>query len=247
MPDPGALKIQTAGMPQTTAGKLDTRFPQGTPEGVSLTLNPAGPSVRMHAYLIDLALRGLLLLLAALVFHLLGGLGSGLLLVSYFLLEWLYPVLFEIFRDGQTPGKRYCRLRVLHNNATPVTPAGSVVRNLLRVVDILPVCYATGIVSMVASQRFQRLGDLVAGTLVVREPPGTAALVDPDAGLWVPPVKLEAVERQALVRFAERSQELSAERRQELATILLPLTGQSGQAAVKRLKAIANGLIGPGQ
>lgn len=246
MPDPGALKSQTAGMPQTIAGKLDTRFPQGTPEGVSLSLNPAGPSVRIHAYLIDLVLRGVLLLVAALVFQLLGGLGSGLLLVSYFLLEWLYPVLFEIFRDGQTPGKRYCRLRVLHRNGTPVTPAGSVVRNLLRVVDILPVCYAAGMVSMVVSGHFQRLGDLVAGTLVVREPPGTVPVVDPDAGLWVPPVRLEAAERQAIVRFAERSQELSAERRQELAAILLPLTGQSGQPAVRQLKAIANGLIGPG-
>ncbi len=244
MLDSGAEKVQAAGMSPFTSGTLDTRFPLATPEGVLLTLNPAGPAARVHAYLLDLALRGLILLVAGFVFSLLGELGAGLVLVCYFLLEWFYPVFFEVFREGQTPGKRYCRLRVLQRDGAPVGLAGSLIRNLLRVVDILPLCYCAGMVCMVMNRRFQRLGDLAAGTLVVRESRPDVPAIDPDAGVWGVPVRLEPVEQQALIRFAERCSQLSQDRQQELAGLLTPLTGHQGRAGVQRLRAAANGLMG---
>jgi len=231
-------------MSQFTSGVLDTRLPQSTPEGVLLTLYPAGPAARVHAYLLDLALRGLILLAASLIFSLLGELGAGLVLVSYFLLEWFYPVFFEVFRQGQTPGKAYCRLRVIHRDGAPVGAAGALIRNLLRVVDILPLCYCAGMVCMVLNRRFQRLGDLAAGTLVVREPRPEAPAIDPDAGVWMPPVRLEPLEQQALIRFAERCNQLSQARQEELAGLLAPMTGSAGAAGVRRLRAAANGLMG---
>ena len=237
------------GMPETTpgtrkSGKLDTRIPFATPEGVALTLNPAGPAARIHAYLIDFAIRGAVLAVAGIVMGLMGHVGTALLMVIYFLLEWFYPVVFEVLWQGQTPGKRRCQLRVLNTDATPVGFSASLVRNLLRAVDILPLLYMGGLVCMVVNRRFQRLGDLAAGTMVTRDPQHKAPAIDPDAGVWVPALPLQVGEQQAIIQFAERCPELSFERQQELAEILAPLTGEQGPRAVSRLKALANGLTG---
>ena len=101
----------------------------------------------------------------------LAGLGQGLMLLGFFLLEWFYPVFFEL-RSGATPGKRAMGLRVVHDDGTPVGAVASVIRNLLRVADFLPLFYAAGLVSCLVDRDFRRLGDLAAGTLVVHsEPP----------------------------------------------------------------------------
>lgn len=223
---------------------LDTRLPLETPEGIELVVTPAGPSARLHAYLLDLLIRCGIYLAFFIPLHFFGRVGSGLFLIIYFLLEWFYPVLFEGLRGGQTPGKRYCRLRVLSADGTPLTFGGAMIRNLLRIIDIMPTFYVFGLLSMLMTQRFQRLGDLAAGTLVVFEPRPAIAAPDPDAGASPLPVALSTVEQRGLIDFAERRQQLSADRQVELADILGPLTHQSGEEGVNRLRAFANSLIG---
>ncbi len=92
-------------------------------------------------------------------------------LIVAFLLEWLYPVAFELTRWGATPGKRALGLKVVMDNGLPVTPAASLTRNLLRVADFLPFLYGFATVCLLTRRDFKRLGDLAAATLVVYQPP----------------------------------------------------------------------------
>jgi uncharacterized RDD family membrane protein YckC len=91
-----------------------------------------------------------------------------------------YFAVFEIVWRGQTPGKRALGLRVISVSGRPITPLQAILRNLLRIVDQLPALYAIGIVSVLVSARNQRLGDLAAGTVVVREQPTAALRVPQD-------------------------------------------------------------------
>ena len=86
-----------------------------------------------------------------------------------FLLQWGYFTLFEAFRNGQTPGKRIAKIRVIKDTGRPIGLFESMGRNLVRIVDMLPGVYAVGVITMFLNHRQQRLGDLVAGTLVVHE------------------------------------------------------------------------------
>lgn len=229
----------------TTSNRLDTVYSIETPEGVALTLRIAGPVVRVLAWSIDLGLRVMGYIVLAIVLGQLGEFGVGLLLISIFVLEWFYPVLFEVYRDGQTPGKRYMGIKVLYENGVPVDWSASLVRNLLRAVDFMPFLYAFGLFSMLLSPRFQRLGDLAAATLVVYDdrPPQDLAL--PDAAPLPLPAVLAEEEQQAVIAFAERSSEFSPERRAELAELVPTLTGNCrGETAVKRLYQFASGLLG---
>ncbi len=89
----------------------------------------------------------------------------------YFLLQFGYFAGFEAWWNGQTPGKRHFHLRVIKDSGRPITPYESVARNLLRIVDNLPGFYGIGILSMLLSPKNKRLGDFVAGTVVVHEQP----------------------------------------------------------------------------
>ncbi len=93
---------------------------------------------------------------------------AGLILLQ-FLLLWGYFSLFEAFWNGQTPGKRLLRIRVLQDSGRPITLFESLARNLLRVIDMLPSIYLVGLVAMLCNRQGKRLGDLLAGTLVVHE------------------------------------------------------------------------------
>jgi len=93
----------------------------------------------------------------------------ALIVLSYFLLYFGYFTIFEVIWNGQTPGKRKEGLRVIKDSGRPITPAESVGRNLMRIVDQLPAFYAVGIGSMLLSRQNKRLGDFVAGTIVVHE------------------------------------------------------------------------------
>lgn len=86
-----------------------------------------------------------------------------------FLVFWGYYILFEIIWNGQSPGKRWLRLRVLRIDGTPITVREAVIRNLVRIIDFLPVFYGVGLVAMFVNRRDRRLGDFAAGTLVVHE------------------------------------------------------------------------------
>jgi hypothetical protein len=99
----------------------------------------------------------------------LSGLGQTLLVVGLFATQWLYWTVSEVLMGGQTVGKRLLGIRVVRADGSPVGVLESAVRNLVRVVDFLPALYATGCLSMLLSPQHRRLGDLLAGTLLVRE------------------------------------------------------------------------------
>ncbi len=221
---------------------LDTRHRYEIPEGVVLQFRVAGPIVRACAWAIDLAWRSLIYILVATLMIYLGGLGQGVILIGVFLIEWFYPVVFEI-RSGATPGKRAMGLVVIQEQGLPVTPSASMIRNLLRTVDFLPFLYATGLVSMLCNRGFQRLGDLAAGTLVVyRDEPWTFS-EPPATQPMNPPVSLTEEEQWLLLAFAERAEALTRERREELAGLVAPLTGRRGEAGVNALYAYAHWIL----
>lgn len=196
---------------------IDTCHRQETPEGVELSLSPAGPLVRAGAWVLDLALRGVVYVATASVTAYLGGTGTSLLLVGLFLLEWGYPVFFEA-SSGATPGKRAFGLLVVHDDGSPLSLGAAVVRNLIRFVDFLPAGYVIGLGSCLISQRFQRLGDLAAGTLVVHRERTERRPLRIDAPPLPPPVPLLVEEQRAIVAFAQRAGHWSGELQREIAS-----------------------------
>ena len=222
--------------------RFDTTYTVSTPEGIALELSPAGPIPRTLAWAIDLAIRAVINLLIVVVLAFLGKLGLGLSMILIFLLEWFYPVWFELRQQGQTPGKKFLQIYVAHTDASPVSPAASVVRNLLRVVDFLPLMYGFGLISLLLTRKFQRLGDLAANTVVLHKPNAslrrefTAAPIAPDA-------TLSLTEQQAIILFAQRQQTLTDERQQELALMTGPLVANHPDAAT-HLRGIASWLTG---
>lgn len=171
-------------MTAPTALQLEQTVDVETPELVVLTYSIAGIGSRVVAALVDLLIcfaAMALLAIATVVLEVpmrignspLGRGGSWLiafLVLGQFAILWGYYVLFEGLRDGQTPGKRLYRLRVVREGGYSVTFGASALRNLVRVLDLQPgFLYLVGLGSMLATRRSRRLGDLVAGTIVVRE------------------------------------------------------------------------------
>lgn len=223
---------------------LDTEHRVETPEGVALRLHPAGVMSRAVAWAIDFLIRLVALMLGAMVLGLLGKTGAGLSMILMFLIYWLYPILFEVLRNGQTIGKRAMGLRVVHANGTPIGWLASFLRNLLRTVDMLPVLYGFGVLASLADPQCRRLGDRVAGTLVVHDPVPPAKTELPALPPVFPSLALSLPEKQAIIDFAERSPGLTLERQEELADLLRPLTAQGGHGAVQHLHAMASTLLG---
>ncbi len=220
---------------------LDTTYNIATPEGVELRLPLAGLAPRSLAWLVDALIKFALFMIASIVLGFLGDLGAGIFLVSAFLLLWFYNVLFEVFNHGATPGKKALGLRVTNINGTPVGWSGSLIRNLIRAVDTLPGCYAFGCISVLVSDRFQRLGDLAAGTVVVYKPkePSLSNTNDIEAAPVRVPLALDG--QQAIVGFGERATGINSERAEELAALLAPLFGEVDAA---QLQTYANWLVG---
>lgn len=223
---------------------LDTRQSVATPEGVDLSLIPAGPVPRATAYLIDLLVRGALMMTIGVGINMLGKFGFGLLLIVYFLVEWLYPVAFEVLARGATPGKRSVGLCVVEEDGRPVSLAASVIRNLLRAADMFPFLFGLGLLAMLFHPRFQRLGDMAAGTLVVWSPEAPQAPSLPPEKPVAPALPLRLTEQLAVIDFAERSARLSPARQEELADLLEPLTRARGETGVRRLRGLARWLVG---
>lgn len=222
--------------------RVDAALISETPEGIALELRVAGLHARAGAWLLDLLLRAAVLYIAALVAGMLGALGAWFWLVSLFVLEWLYPVVFELSLAGATPGKRILGLRVVMNDALPVTPAASFVRNLLRAADFLPAGYAAGVVCMLWRHDFGRLGDLVAGTLVVHVPPRAEAPRATPAVPVPPAIPLTPEVQLALVNLAHRAARLSPQRFEELAALAAPACGAGATRAAGGLAARVQGI-----
>lgn len=170
---------------------LSAQYSIETPENVSFSYAVAGVGHRFIAALLDSALLfGALLLLNLVVLALLavaGGMypadaletgqessvAEGLVLALFalvnFLIYWGYFIVFELVWNGQTPGKRFARIRIVQADGSPVRPVAVLVRNLVRVIDFMPLGYGVGLLSMLFTRHEQRLGDLAAGTLAVKE------------------------------------------------------------------------------
>lgn len=166
-----------------------------TPESVDLAYEPVGLGSRFLAALVDGLIQalGVILILLLMVgigfvsgmaeaalgwnWDLTGNIAIAILLVLLGLLFGLYKMLFEALWNGQTPGKRVAGIRVVRTNGLPVTFLQVLIRNLMRIVDYLPWYYALGALCVIFTQRHQRLGDLAAGTVVVRERKAAAPTV----------------------------------------------------------------------
>ena len=152
---------------------IDTYVRVETAEAMDIFLRPAGVFARARAYAMDLLFRLLWLWLSSMLvmFMFVGG-GTpewmmGLIFLNLFATMWLYPVLFEVFWHGQTPGKRIFRLQVISDNGAQVGWSASLLRNLLRLADGLPFLYALGMSVMLLHPQGKRIGDVLASTLVV--------------------------------------------------------------------------------
>jgi uncharacterized RDD family membrane protein YckC len=151
----------------------EDRMAVATPEGVTLEFTLAGVGSRFVAALLDVLVQGALLIavavLTAVLRPSLGGFVEAFAALAAFLIFFAYDIAFETLASGRTLGKRWTGLRVVRVSGAPVGFVTSAVRNLLRLVDILPTAYLVGIITILATGRNQRLGDLAAGTIVVRE------------------------------------------------------------------------------
>jgi uncharacterized RDD family membrane protein YckC len=188
---------------------------------VPIDLPLASVGSRALAVLIDTLV--ILLLMVALVFAAvvaadidagLSGIVLALAVVGIWVLSWGYFALFELAMGGQTPGKRIVGLRVVQQDGTTVGAAAVIIRNLLRSVDFLPVGYGVGALAMFLHRAERRIGDMAAGTLVVREDTATAA-----PRSW--PAGLDRDEVALIEAYLERAPGLLPERREELAAQLM--------------------------
>jgi uncharacterized RDD family membrane protein YckC len=156
---------------------FDPTFQIDTPENVSLGYDIAGLGTRFQAAIIDTLLIILALALAIFFFaaFLTGNLLEGWLLAILSLILFTiflgYYTLFELIWNGQTPGKRWAGVRVVGRDGLPVSAVAVLVRNLVRLVDFMPVFYGLGTLVTFFSVPPRRLGDWAAGTLVVHERP----------------------------------------------------------------------------
>jgi uncharacterized RDD family membrane protein YckC len=152
-----------------------------TPEQIPLEFPLAGIGSRSLALAVDSCIQagaGLALIASA---YAVGARASkmptkgawtlAVLVLLWFLVQFGYFAVFESTWNGQTPGKRLSHLRVIQDSGRPITVYEAVARNLLRIVDSLPVLYGVAIISALLSAQSKRLGDFVAGTVVVREKP----------------------------------------------------------------------------
>lgn len=218
---------------------LDTIRAYETPEGIELQLHVAGPVSRAGAWLVDTFIRAVIYSILSFILSIFGKFGWGILLIAYFIIEWFYPVLFEVLK-GYTPGKKMFNLWVCHDNGTPISWQASVVRNLLRVADFLPFFYGFGLVTMLMNRDFKRLGDIAAGTLVIYRDDSEKSYEIPDYKPMPLPQNLKLIEQQAILEFAERQRRLSQARSIELAELLEPLSSHTGEKCRDDLLHYAN-------
>ena len=150
---------------------LDDRVTIATPEGVSLELVLAGVGSRFVARLLDTLIQGSIIFALALGIALTSapGVVRAVAYVLIFLVIFAYDVPFEVMNGGRTIGKMAAGVRVVGDLGEPVGFLASSIRNIMRIVDFLPAFYIVGVISMVATRNDQRLGDLSAGTIVVRD------------------------------------------------------------------------------
>jgi uncharacterized RDD family membrane protein YckC len=218
---------------------IDTSAEVETPEHVRFHHQLAGPARRALAYFIDLVVRALIAGVLLVIFLIAGiasgdellGLSKGVMAIVFFALEWGYFVLFETIWSGRSPGKKVLHLRVITDTGRPLHYLDSILRNLLRAADLLPNLYALGLTVMGRDRKFRRLGDLVAGTIVVveeRHDVGESLHIHPvpspfELAALPQRVPLSGDELEALEIYLRRVPRLHSARATELAEIVAPV------------------------
>jgi uncharacterized RDD family membrane protein YckC len=250
-----------------TSAPLDTDVAIETPEHIVFRHRVAGPARRFLAYLLDLIICYTAFVVVSFIILLVAigtaaatnaaesaiAAGIGVLLVILFAIQWVYFAVLEAWR-GRTPGKAALGLRVVTTTGRPIGLRAAALRNVLRAADALPLAYTAGLlslaglVSMSVTRRFQRLGDLVAGTIVVV--PERASVAAPLV-LWPPAqpyelaqlpeeVRLDAEERLAIEMFLRRRARLGRARELELAQMIAsPLAERFGFRAQDPSRTLA--------
>jgi len=238
---------------------LDTTAAIETPERIRFRYRISGPGRRFVAWSIDFAIRIVLLiglaiavgLFASITWSVTGESALGLLLLGIFALEWLYGAVFEWLWSGRTPGKFVLGLRVVRVDGSPGRFPDFLLRNLLKAVDFLPAIpvpstpfwlptFGISLITMMVDPRLRRIGDMVAGTVVVIE---QRARVLEAVTLKTPvseaereglpgTVRLSRQEKQILEEFLRRKRRLSKGRAEELAQLFAPtLSAREGVEA----------------
>jgi uncharacterized RDD family membrane protein YckC len=193
------------------AAPFDTTLSAQTPEGIDFTIYPAGISARLCAYAIDLSICYLIIIAAEIIFgSLRSESGFWFVLLLMFAIDWFFHVFFEVFFQGQSPGKKLLGLRVIQSDGAPVQARCSFLRNALRFADTYLMLYQIAFCTMLFSKGFRRIGDHAAGTLVVytslSRAPLKFRLQAPESKHEAlnPPRPLSFGEKQALISFARR-------------------------------------------
>jgi len=171
--------------------QIDSTVEVVTPENIAFHYQVAGPFRRLPAFLLDVLIRASVFALCAIVIAFMGsmiflpGMSFAIIAILWFLSDWFYGGICETLMNGQTFGKRTMGIRVLTVDGQPINGVQAVMRNILRSVDMMPLLsievlgisaaaysvptFILALVTMTMNRRFQRLGDIVAGTIVVVE------------------------------------------------------------------------------
>jgi uncharacterized RDD family membrane protein YckC len=234
-----------------------------TPENITFRYSVAGPFQRATAFFIDFLIRiGIivaLLIATAALGQVVGEVSIGFFLISNFVINWFYGAVFETYMNGQTPGKRMMGIRAVTVDGKPINAMQAVMRNLIRTADTYPLVtpamfgiefgdspvfqsaiiptFIMGLIVMSMNKRYQRIGDLVAGTMViVDQRKATYGLIDVRspailqiAALVPPTFRADQEMSQALAHFVDQRPRLSDARRREIAAHLTePLSKELG-------------------
>ncbi len=213
------------------------------PEHIELTFDLAGVGSRFCAALVDnIILTVIVMLFAAVIYSLdvleytsdlLEGefknwLLAGLILIVFAIL-WGYYIVFELMWSGRSPGKRLLKLRVVKTGGYPITLLESAIRNLIRLIDFLPVFYGIGVIIMIVDRKWRRLGDLAAGTFVVKERVDRipvelgSPIPQKTAFTYADKINIDVItdeELSAIREYISRRSTLTVQRRKQLSRVL---------------------------
>lgn len=239
--------------------QIDANIEIVTPENIAFRYQVAGPFRRFPAFLLDMVIRAAIFFALAILLGMAGALAAlgaivqAMMIILWFLLEWFYGGVFETMMNGQTPGKWVMGIRVLSTDGEPITGIQAIMRNLIRFVDMWPLVsveivgapfaayvfptFMLSLVTMAMNKRFQRIGDLVCGTIVVVEErhwlTGVAKLEDPRIAQLANYIPTDFQVTRSLARtlaaYVDRRRFFSFERRREVARHLAePLLAKFG-------------------
>jgi uncharacterized RDD family membrane protein YckC len=217
-----------------------------TPERVALSLPIAGIGSRAIAYLIDLLVVFGFAVVAYFIYAFFdpdltrtwqsaSGFARLMFGGGVFLATWIYWTALEAFWRGQTPGKRAMHIRVVRADGAPASLVECAIRNLVRAIDFAPFCYPVGLISMLIDTKHRRLGDLVAGTLLVRE---EQVSLDRYQQVKQTGQKLSDADLELVTQFLSRAETLDAAARSQLAEQISTRLGGPKDGAEQYLRSL---------